>query len=301
MQQKTLVWTGIIVVILLVVGYFYFMGTNATSTPAAQNGTGKVYVTVSDASANVQDVNDVALTINKVELHSTTQGWITVSTNPNTFNLLSLKASGKVELAGEADVPADTYDQVRATIGSVEVKTTNAGTKTAVLASNTLTISGTTVVDANESSHANLDVQTSDSLHTAIDGEFVFTPVVNFESQDNATVTLNSDNSVTATGGTVDASLMVGTDLSGATHVGAEISPNVQIQINAGIPVMVTGSTNVSGSGLINIQSNTTSNVNTSGNVNVSGNTSGGVMIPVGTSATSTVKSVGSGSVNVTY
>lgn len=239
-----------LVLIILVGGFFYFHGSNG-STSSAQNGTGKVYVTVSDASADISNVSDVDMTISKVELHSATQGWITVSNSSNTFNLLTLKANGQVELAGEADVPADSYDQVRATISGVAV-VTNSGNKPAILTSNTLTIAGPVIVMAGVSSQANLDVNTSDSLHVATDGEYVFAPVVNFESRDTANVTVNSDNSVTVSGGTVDTNIIVGTDLSGVTHVGATLSPTAQIQINAGTPVLIGAS--ASGSGLVQME-----------------------------------------------
>lgn len=285
-------WIGAIILVA-VGGYFYLSGKN--TAPPAENGQeqGKVYVTVSDASANIQNVTDVAMTVSKVELHSATQGWVTVSNNSHTFNLLSLKANGKAELAGNADVAVDAYDQVRATISSVEVKTKSAGTKAAVLVSNTLTIPGAVVVRANESSHANLDVKTSSSLHTATKGEYVFAPVVVFSSRHNAAVSVQSDNSVTVSGGTVDANSVIGTDLSGKVYVGSELPSNVQIQITGGVPVMVHGSTNSSGSGLINIDNTLMMSGSDSTTVNSNNQNSG----------SSSVQTQGSvkGGVNVIY
>lgn len=228
-------------------------------------------MTVSDASANMQNVSDVAMTVDKVELHSATQGWVTVSDSPHTFNLLSLKANGKAELAGDATVAADSYDQVRATVSKVEVKTKNAGTKGAVLVSNTLTIPGTVVVRANESSQANLDVKTSNSLHVAAKGEYVFAPVVAFESRHSANVQVQSDNSVVVSGGTVDTSSMIGTDLSGKAYVGSELPANIKIQIVGGVPVTVTGSATSSASGSAQTDSSSYMQVtgSTNGTVNL--------------------------------
>ena len=289
------VWIGIVVIILVIVGVFYFSGSN-NSGSSAQNGTGKVYVTVSDASANVQGVSDVDMTVNDVELHSASQGWVTVSNSPNTFNLLTLKANGHVQLAGQADVPAGTYDQVRATISGVEV-VTNSGNKPAILASNTLTITGPVIVAADASSEANLDVHTSDSLHVATDGEYVFTPVVNFESRDSANVTVNSDNSVTVSGGTVDTNVIVGTDLSGATHVGAELSSTAQIQINAGAPVLVGASASGSSSELIQVQPDQIVGGSGSASATTSTSAQGSTNPPVQVQGSGS----GSGSVNVGY
>ncbi|MHB0865316.1 MAG: DUF4382 domain-containing protein [Minisyncoccota bacterium] len=267
-------WAGaVLVLVVLVGGYFYVSSRGPSPVTQTQNsqGQGKVYMTVSDASANMQNVSDVAMTVDKVELHSATQGWVTVSDSPHTFNLLSLKANGKAELAGDATVAADSYDQVRATVSKVEVKTKNAGTKGAVLVSNTLTIPGMVVVRANESSQANLDVKTSNSLHVAAKGEYVFAPVVAFESRHSANVQVQSDNSVVVSGGTVDTSSMIGTDLSGKSYVGSELPANIKIQIVGDVPVTVTGSATSSASGSAQTDSSSYMQVtgSTNGTVNL--------------------------------
>ena len=252
-------WTLAVVLAVFIGGYFYF-SNKSDSSPVAENGFGKVYVTVSDVSADIQNVNDIAMTIGKVELHSATQGWVTVSSAPRSFNLLTLKASGKAELAGSANIAADTYDQTRATINKVQVKTKNAGTKTAVLVSKTLTIKGDVVVRAKESSRVNLDVKASNSLHTATNGDYVFAPVVVLESRHSADVNVQSDNSVVVSGGTLDVNTEVGTDISGNVIVGSELSPSVKINIVNDMPIMVTGGGTTSGSGLIEINTANTLN-----------------------------------------
>ena len=277
-------WIGAIVLVVLVGGYFYFAGRAA---PA--EGEGTVYFTISDAAADIRNVSEVAMTVNKVELHSASEGWVTVSSAPRTFNLLALKASGKAELAGEANVAAGAYDQVRATISRVEVRTTNAGNRAAILVSNTITIPGRVVVEAGESSHADFDVQTSDSLYMATGGEYVFAPVVVFQSRHDTEVTTGSDRSVTVSGGVTDANVTIGTDISGNVHIGSRLSPNLQIQVVNG-SASAMGTSTGSGSGLIQIQvgaSGSAGGSATTSNQNNTGTTTGGA------------RGSGSGNVNV--
>lgn len=276
-----MVGIGIVLAVILVGWYLLY-----SASPGGTGEKGKMYISFSDASADLQNVNDIALTVNKVELHSATRGWVTVSSSPKTVNLLTLKANGRAELAASADVAADTYDQVRANISSVNVKT-KSGTKAAVLASRTFTAPARTVVRANETSHVDLDVQASDSLHTTVDGEYVFATVINVKSRSGTNVTVSSDNSVTASGGTQDSNITVGTDISGETRINAKLAPNVQIEIKGGVPVIInaSGSAAGAGSGLINIQ--------TGGSVNVTGEASGGASMESGGGTGESVIEVG--------
>ena len=323
-------WIGGAVVVIVLLGIFYYMSNAAQAK-------GTVYMTVSDASADIQNVDDVSMTVSKVELHSTTGAWVTVSDSPSTFKLMTLKANGKAELAGKADVPAGTYDQVRATVSDVSVKNKDGSTHSAVLGAHSFTLMANTVVREGQSSRANIDVNTADSMHTATGGQYVFAPVMHFQSRDNAEVTVNSDNTVTTTGGTADGDVMVGTDLQGMSHINAALSPNVQIQINGSMPVMLnasgsasgsgstSGSSNASGSsmgtvsGLVQIDASgmltntaatndTNANTNTNANANANGSTNSGTNGSTGTSNSNTSGSANgsagvntNGSVNVNY
>lgn len=287
------IWIGAIALIVLVGGYFYFAG----NTNTASGEQGKVYVTVSDAAAEMSGVQDVSMTVDKVELRSASGGWVTVSSAPHTFNLLTLKANGKAELAGSANVAAGTYDQLRISVRSVEVKTKSAGNKAAVVVARTMAIPGTIVVRAEESTHADIDVQTSSSLFTASSGEYVFAPVIVYQTSHGSDVSVASDNSVTASGGTTDTNTAVGTDLSGNIVVGSQLSPNVVITVSGGTARMESATSTGSGSGLIQINTLLLMSGNASGSAggNATSSRSGAA-----TSSTQ-VRGSGSGSVQVNY
>jgi len=277
---------------IIIVGWYLYRGMAQPTGPS-----GKLYMSISDASADIQSVNDIAMTVNKVELRNSAGAWVTVSKTPKTVNLLTLKANGKAELAASADVAADTYDQVRASVSKVDVKT-KSGTKAAVLVSKTFTAPAKTVVRANEETHVDLDVEASNSLHTAAGGEFVFAPVILVTSRSGADVTVSSDNNVTASGGTLDASITVGTDISGETRVNARLSPNATLEIKGGVPVLINASGSAAGasSGLIDIRTGAVINVggSASGSATTSNSGASG-----GGSTIINVGAEGSGSINL--
>src|SRR3989344_2063491 len=83
------------------------------NTQAGLQNKGKVVFSITDAAADMQQISSIQMTINKIEMHSATQGWITVSSQPKTYDLLQLKQSGTFQIYADATVAADTYNQIR--------------------------------------------------------------------------------------------------------------------------------------------------------------------------------------------
>src|ERR1043166_6436915 len=115
-MEKTTAWIiGIVVVILIALGIWYGYSHNTASNYSTQQQpsqqTGQVYFALADAAVNMGSVTAVNVTVDAVYLHSQSQGWVTISSSPQTFNLLDLKASGKAQVLAQANVAADTYDQ----------------------------------------------------------------------------------------------------------------------------------------------------------------------------------------------
>src|SRR5437868_2024579 len=115
---------GIVVIIVLALIIWWMwqsgvFGGNANQQ-TGQNQTqtkGTVVVAVTDTAQSLSNIDSINMTVNQVQLHSQSQGWITLSDNPQTFNLLDLKAKGKLALAAKADTPVDSYDQIKLSIG----------------------------------------------------------------------------------------------------------------------------------------------------------------------------------------
>ena len=244
---------------IVVLGYFLVTSRSYTSSSysTSQNNKatqGKVAVSFTDATTNIQNISEVSMTVNKVELYSQTQGWVTVSNNSYQYQLLQLHAKGQTKIFAQAEVPVDTYSRIRVTLGDVVVHTGAGSQKTAAVPSKTLDIQGSVSVHTNETSSLKLDVLADKSLHVTARGDYVFAPVVNVESRSNAMVGITSDGAVTINGGSVDTSSSVGMDIDG------NVKANFQLDNNAKLDV---GST-----GVINILDGTNSGVNATSSIN---------------------------------
>lgn len=125
------------------------------------------------------------------------------------------------------------YQQVRLDISSVIVTDAN-GTHDARLPSGELRIAGEFTVEANTTATATFDFIVDESLHITGNGEYIMAPVVRLETRNNAEVTVDSNNRVEITGGTVKTSVKVGMDAGGSVGVGLSIPRNIPISIGTG-------------------------------------------------------------------
>lgn len=233
--------TLITVLVILVLGavllgaWWLWNNPAQTQNQSSQTGAqGTLYLTITDAAANMAAISAVNMTIDKVYLHSATQGWVTVSSTPQTFNLLALKESGRPVLLVKANVTADTYDQVWLHVSSVNV-TESGRAKSAALPSNEVKMNTTVKVPANANASAAIDFIASDSLHKTAKQELIFAPVVKVESRSNANVIVAADNAVYISGGSVDTNITLGMDVSGEMKDNFKVDSNAVLQLNNGV------------------------------------------------------------------
>ena len=117
-----------IIIILIVAGgiYFFIRSDNGRSTPDTSStptlsatpaktpvptpisGTGTIILEVTDKAADMANVTEVQMVLSKTEVHSQAKGWMTVTTEANTFNLLSLHSTGHLQYAGSASISPHT-------------------------------------------------------------------------------------------------------------------------------------------------------------------------------------------------
>jgi hypothetical protein len=212
--------------------------TSASPTPTAgANAQGRVIFQVTDpGTASVQGATAIMMTVDKVEVHSTAQGWVTVSNTARQYDLLQLKQSGAAMLLADANVAAGTYDQVRLDISKVEV-TANGKVSQAKLPSNTLKIVGNLTVGANQTSTASLDFMADKSLHLTGNGTYILAPVVRLQTKDNATVNVDANNAVTISAGATETDETVGTDVNGDTKANFQLNGNLNVDASGLIHV----------------------------------------------------------------
>lgn len=226
-MNKTVTIIAVLAIILLA-GILFF--SEPESEQAGENS-GTVYVSVTDAAADMGNVSEVTMTTDSIELYTESDGWVTVSDNQQAFDLLALNESGESQLWAAADVEAGSYDRVRMGIESVTVTTTNGSSSDAILPSDEITLDGLVTVSGNATSSINLDVEADQSLHTADDGSYVFAPTVKMESRSNAHVSVDSNERVDIARGDVDTNVTVGVDLAGNSGIGVQVDPGEEIQV----------------------------------------------------------------------
>ena len=179
-------------------------------------------------------VSAIDMTVDKVEMHSEAQGWVTVSETTKTFDLLEIKSKSRAELLAKAAVTADTYKQVRFHVKSIIV--TESGQKReAKIPSNEFRMNGVVKVVGNADTSAKFDVLADQSLHKTGNGEYIFAPVVKFESRSSATINVAADDTVTVMGGSTDENSKAGMDINGEVKVNFQLNLNSNLEIVGGV------------------------------------------------------------------
>ncbi len=280
--NKTLLW---IIVLIVVFGIGYYIYSANYSTPSTQTGystntvpasnaKGSVAVAFTDATASIKNINEVSMNVDKVELYSQNQGWVTVGSDTKVYKLLSLHAKGEAQLYAQADVSADSYTKARVTLGDIIVSTTK-GDKTAVTPGKTMEIDENVVVSENKTTALKLDVLADKSLHITSKGDYVFAPVVKVEGRSDATVNTSASGTVTLNGGTVDTNTSVGMDVDGSVKNDFMLDTNSKLDVKSGSVINL--NTNLNGLLNTNVNSNSgaSSGSSASGSVNAGGSASG--------------------------
>lgn len=191
---------------------------------------GRAVFSITDASADLQNVTSVNLAVDKLEAHSAAEGWVVVSTQPKTFDLLKLKQSGMSQILADAQIAVGTYDQIRIHISGVTL--VKSGVESQVkLPSNELKIVGKVVVGQNATASVVLDFLLDKSLHQTGNGSFILTPVIKVESKSGAQVQVKSDGSVEIKDGKEEENETVGTDENGEVKANFEFDDNEKLEV----------------------------------------------------------------------
>jgi len=193
---------------------------------------GEVVFAITDAAADMGAVSSVNVTIDSIEVHGEDGAWTTLSTNAGTYDLLELKAEGITKLLVETDLEIGTYDQVRLNISKVIVVDSN-GSHEAKLPSNKLQLKRSFEINSDTVTAITFDFVADQSLHITGEGRYIFAPVIQLETRNNAEVHTNVDNEVQISGGQVVDHARVGMDAKGNMDTGLLISPDAVLTINA--------------------------------------------------------------------
>lgn len=252
MTKKNII---IVVVVLaaIALGAIYFYNQPKSSqnyqAPASSYNPqtqGKVIFGVKDAATSMGTISSVVITVNKVEIHNEAQGWVTLSTQSNQYDLLALKQSGLTSLLVQTNVQAGTYDQMRLTVSGVVV-TQNGVQQQAKLPSGELKIVGKIVVDAGKTSSAVFDFATDKSLHLTGNGKFIFAPVIKLQTESETDATVDSNDDVHISKGHMDSDENEGMDVDGEMKENFKLDLNTKLDlVDDAVKVDETGDTSSS-------------------------------------------------------
>lgn len=227
----------VVVIAVLVLGgaayAFYDSGLIETKPIEQRDVTGRAVFLITDAAANMSSVSSVRMTVDSVAVHSNTEGWITVSSSPRTYDLLQLKAQGDQMVLADVELEEGTYQQIRMDVSNVVV-TDAEGDHQATLPSGELMIVGDVVVEPNATATAEFDFIADESLHVTGNGEYVFAPVIQVETREDADVLISSNGEADVEGGDIRTNVRIGMDANGRVGVGLGISQDRQISIEGG-------------------------------------------------------------------
>lgn len=206
-----------------------------TSTPEKSfSGRGEIILEVTDAAVDMKTVSEVQVTLNRLEMYSNAKGWITLSSQPKTYNLLELKSSGDLALAARKDVDAEAYSKLRLTIGTVTIKEKGGAERSAKLPSGTFLVDTTIVVNDEKTSSVKIDFLADKSLHATANGDYVFAPVIRFESRSNVTATVDSRSMVRINGGSQSSDVTAGMNLDGEVKINFQLDSDLVIKLENG-------------------------------------------------------------------
>ena len=192
-------------------------------------GSGRIIFAAKDKEADMSSIIGIKMTINDIKVQSPGYGWITLSSEPKTFDLLELKSEGSAILLSNSQIEKGVYTQIRLNISNVTVVDSN-GNNEAKLPSGELKIIGNLFVNENSTSTALFDFSADDSLHQNGNGDYIFAPVIKLEIREKANVKIKSG-FADIEGGIIKTSTTLGMDAKGNIGVGLKIPKNVDIAL----------------------------------------------------------------------
>jgi len=194
-------------------------------------GEGRLLLGITDAAADMQSVSSVKVTVDQVQVHSTSEGWVTVSSTPKTFDLLDLKARESIAVVSDTKLQSGTYQQVRMQVSKVMV-TDAEGEHEAKLPSGDLKITAQVIVKPDATATATFDFIADESLHVTGNGKYVMAPVIKVETRTDAQVQVKEDQTMEITGGSVKTNVKLGMDIKGNVGIGLKIPADAVISID---------------------------------------------------------------------
>lgn len=183
--------------------------------PSQPQKGGRLVLAITDNAVSLEDTDAVYLSINGVSAQHTGKGWITISNELRTYDLLKLRREGKLELMFDLTTEEGTYNQLRLVISSVII-VKNGLANSAKLPSGTIIIPLAFPVKNGQISSVVLDIMADKSIHITQTGQYIFSPVLHVDTASEIQSVQKSGSKVEFFGGYPRYSLDFGMDETGA-------------------------------------------------------------------------------------
>lgn len=203
-----------------------------------------VVFAVTDTAANMKNIKSVEMTIDSLSVYNQSTGWTNVTSDPSQFPLLKLRTNNQNKLLTRTNLGKKNYSQVKINVADVTVTEKTGAQSKAVLPANEVTFNAEIRTQKAATSSVLLDIKTGKSLHTTQSNEYVFAPVVKLESRENAEVSVNRNNIVTISGGSLASSIIVGVDAQGRSRANFQFNSNSKMRISSDDSITVSANNN---------------------------------------------------------
>ena len=216
-------------------------GKKSTGTSGAtpSSGQARVVFSVTDKAAEMSQISEINMTVNKLEVHKEGGAWTTVSTAVKTYSLLELSRTNEWKLWVDAKLAAGIYDQIRLNIDDITIKTRAGAIKTAKLPSGVLKINTRIVAKNATTSSVNMDFLAKESLHETGLGDYIFAPVLRIDSSSEANLTIATNGNVDVKSGRKELIHNLGMDIDGSIKAGFSINPQEALGIDVNGKIVV--------------------------------------------------------------
>lgn len=205
--------------------------TVSSDTNPLLSAQGRYVISLNSASEIPQNISQIRITIGSVRAYSLLEGWVTLNSNIQTFDLLQLKETGKNVLIADSNLSNDNYSQIGLVISSVIITDTK-GTHLALIPSDFITLNTESTVSINSTTVTSIGIITNQSIYFTNKEEYVFAPKIQLLTVENAKVNISSTNNVTISSGTTKINSTLGMNEFGIMGEGLSVSPTTIFSID---------------------------------------------------------------------
>lgn len=200
------------------------------SVSKQSGATGRLVFAIHSTGNPASEIEALLVPLRSVSIRNIETGWITLLKNPKTYDLLFLNKDRKPELVLDLNVGEGEYDQLRILLGTAIVLKGNIANQVKSL-SDELTVPFNLVLEKGKNSAFTLDFIVDKSLHTLIDGTYIFTPVFSVNSQSGISTIQKSGNKVEFFDGTPQFNAVFGVDANGNTKINSSIDTSAVLDL----------------------------------------------------------------------